>query len=95
MNEQLRAQLEEGRHLLPSYMWDGIENYFLHHVPVGSFMTAVLSNDLMGAAGKADDMNRRWLHQWCAFLYNHAPVGSFGSPEAVSAWLARREEKPE
>lgn len=72
---------------LPGHMQDGFRLYIERGIPGGSFMTAVLSNDLMGAFGRADDINRARLFDTCAFLANHAPIGCYGSPERVKDWI--------
>lgn len=72
---------------IPPHMIDAIDRYVEHKIPAGSFTTAVLSNDLIGAARRADDTNRHLLWEYCFLLHNHLPIGSYGSPEAVSAWL--------
>lgn len=61
--------------------------YFVHRISPGSFLRSVLENDLMGAFGMADDVNIRRVHVYAAFLYQHAPRGSYGSPEAVASWM--------
>lgn len=73
-----------------SYMRDAMEQYLEHGIGPGSFLTAVLANDLMEAAGRADHNNQAALFEWAAWLYNYAPRGSFGSYEAVSAWIDSR-----
>jgi hypothetical protein len=70
-------------------MREGLKLYFEHKILTGGFLTAVLSNDLLTAASKADDINKYKLHDYCTWLYNHAPMGSYGSPEAVKQWLGR------
>lgn len=84
----IASLIEGGRYLVPPHMWDAVTNYFVHRYQPGGFLTALLSNDLMGAMGKADDVNASNMHQWCQFLYNYAPSGSYGSPENVRGWLA-------
>jgi hypothetical protein len=74
------------RHL-PEHMHGGISRYIARGIPPGSFLAAVLSNDLMGAFGKADDENREALYEWVRFIYNFVPAGCHGSPEKVSAWI--------
>lgn len=87
-SEQIAEMIEGGKSLVPSHMWHGVEGYFLHGCQPGGFLTALLSNDLMGAVGKADDTNADAIREWCQFLYNYAPSGSYGSPEAVESWCA-------
>ena len=83
-----RERMMASRHLVPPHMFDAIDNYIVHRIRPGSFLTALLSNDLMGAVGRADDVNRDGIVDWCAFLYNCIPSASYGSPAAVDSWLA-------
>lgn len=87
------AMISRGRHLVPPHMWDAVEGYYLHGFAPGSFLAAVLSNDLMEALGRADDVNAIAIRDWCRFLYNYTPSGSYGSPERYRAWLARFAEQ--
>ncbi|KKM04797.1 hypothetical protein LCGC14_1760650 [marine sediment metagenome] len=73
--------------LLPGHMRDGMRLYIENRIPPGSFLMAVLSNDLMDACCRADDINRHRLFDFCMWLYNHAPPACFGSRENVAAWL--------
>lgn len=52
----------------------------------GSFLHAVLANDLMEAMGKADIWNRQALFHICAYIWEQLPAGSHGSYETVQAW---------
>lgn len=72
---------------IPEHMQDGMRLYLEKGIPPGHFMTALLSNDLMGAMGRADDINRHRIFDLCAFLYNQAPIGSYGSPEKFDDWI--------
>ena len=69
-----------------------IDRYVEHRIPTGGFLEAVLSNDLMGAVGRADAGNLRDLHEICSYVYNRIPSGCWGSPEKVRAWLNREDE---
>lgn len=85
--EYVTAQIDRGAHLIPQHMVGGVKRYILDGIPPGGFLTALLSNDFMGAAHKADDENAACLMGWARFLYNHVPGGSFGSPACFNAWL--------
>lgn len=70
-----------------------------HAYPFGSFLTAVLANDLVEAAHRADSTNIRLLPNYASFLYNEMPhrtgdssTDSWGSYEAVGNTIARRSE---
>lgn len=71
---------------LPEYMRDGMQLYIEEGILPGSFLKAVLSNDLMGALGKADETNLAALPAYGRFLYNEAPCGCYGSPAVVASW---------
>lgn len=74
---------------LPAYMQAGMRRYIENGIPPGSFLTAVLSNDLMEAFRRADDVNRLAMLDYAMFLHNEAPCGCFGSPEHVKDWIAQ------
>lgn len=69
-------------------MHGAVERYIMHGIPGGSFLNAVLSNDLQGAFARADLENTRAMQGWAQFIYNYLPAASRGSPEQVSEWIA-------
>lgn len=77
---------------LPEHMVGGLYRYLAHHISPGSFLCAVLANDLMGAVERSDDLNAGTLKEWAQFLYCELPAGCHGSPESVRAWLGMRME---
>ena len=77
---------------LPEHMQDGMRRYMESGIEPGSFLYAVLSNNLMDAFGRADSINRHHLREYCEWLYNYAPRGSFGSQERVKAWIADQQQ---
>jgi hypothetical protein len=64
-----------------------LDAYINHHTPVGSFLTAVLANDLREAVGRADSRNLPLLPLYVQYLYNEAPSACWGSLERVGQWL--------
>lgn len=66
--------------------------YIEHGIPMGSFMTAFLSNDLMEAIGRADETNLRQFMEIAQFLYSYAPSQCFGSRAKVAAYAESRRE---
>lgn len=66
---------------------EGLERYVKYRVPTGSFLHAVLTNDLMEAMGRADEENREDIFEICQYIYNHLPIACYGSPKAVKKWL--------
>ena len=72
---------------LPEHMIEGMNLYLEHGVKPGSFMTAILCNDLREAVGRADHINIKYITNIVAHCYNYIPSHSWGSPEAVQAWV--------
>lgn len=73
---------------LPPHMVDSLERYTIDHIQPGSFLQAVLSNDLAEAAAHADEENSHLLWNYVRFCYNILPSDSWGSAERVTNWLA-------
>lgn len=61
--------------------------YREHHIPTGSFLQHVLSNDLLAAMASADRVNRQRIHLIVEWITGNLPRESYGSPGAVSFWL--------
>lgn len=76
---------------LPEHMRDGARLYVEHHIEPGGFLRAVLENDLVLAAGKADSVNAAALRDWAVWLYCDCPSELWGSKTKVNAWLAKWE----
>ena len=72
---------------IPEYMRSGLEDYIDNKTPGGSFLSAVISNDLCGAVACADENNMRNLPAYANFLHNYAPYDCWGSLEKMNAWL--------
>jgi len=69
-----------------------LERYVRDRTPAGGFLSAVLSNDLTEACGRADMRNQIRLHEIVSYIYNNLPMLCWGSPEKVDAWLNRKEK---
>lgn len=78
---------DELREAVPAHTIGALDRYIEHKYEPGGFLTAVLQNKLMEAVGRADVTNKAALPAICAYVYNRLPVGSWGSEEAVDAWL--------
>jgi hypothetical protein len=67
---------------------DALDSYINDRTPVGHFLTAVITNNLKEACGRADIPNRDLLWLYVQYLFNKAPGGCWGSVEAMNRWLA-------
>lgn len=77
---------------LPEHMQDGALFYVEHGIEPGSFMSAVICNDLSEACARADDINRYRLFDIVSWFYNEAPGGCWGSREKMAAWIVARSQ---
>lgn len=67
-------------------MFGCLERYLNHGIEPGSFLTAVLSNDLKGAVMRADATNLHRLDQIVGYIYHHLPAHAWGSPTQLEIW---------
>lgn len=66
---------------------DTIDRYVQFGIPTGSFLYAVLTNNLFEAMGKADDDNRENIWHICNYIYNEITYSCWGSKQNVDAWI--------
>ena len=85
--EKIREGIDKCR--IPEHLRDGLFHYLTQGRPVGSFLTSLLSNDLMDACARADAESGHAIYRIAMFLRIYAPEESWGSPRKVEAWLAR------
>lgn len=75
---------------LPAHMQEAARLYVERGIQPGSFLRAVLENNLTESFGQADDENRLFMFEWARWLYNDAPGGCWGSKDVVAEWINRR-----
>jgi hypothetical protein len=94
--EQMAEPMRRGSRdiSVPGGLRVGLARYFVHRIEPGSFLTAVLSNDLREACACADDENAYLLFDIVFWLYNHAPRLAWGSPARVEDWLRTTVHRP-
>lgn len=84
------AGYEHDGHFIPEHMVEGLDLYINHGIEPGSFLMAVLCNDLMESCARADHVNIHALPAFCGYLYNHAPPQCYGSRQKVQAWITTK-----
>lgn len=77
----------DDQHIINEHAKESFDNYFNHGFAPGGFGTAVLANDLIGAAYKADHWNSALLASTVKWVEKNAPAGSWGSYDIVQGWL--------
>lgn len=71
---------------IPERMMCGITRWVEDAIYPGHFLTAILSNDLAEAVGRADDENMQNIPAYMGYLYNMVPSACHGSVEKMKAW---------
>jgi hypothetical protein len=79
----------------PVRILGAIRNHADHHHPCGSFVTAVLENNLMEAIGRADENSQAALFEIVRYVRWEIPSNCHGSVEAVRAWLVPEQPIPD
>lgn len=83
--DALRASM--AAHGIPASLRGGLVRYLADRIRPGSYLLAVLSGDLIAAMRASDPVSLDALGRLTRWLWEHAPVESWGTPEAVAAWL--------
>lgn len=82
----MHPEEQEARDAIPDHLLAGLDRYVKYGIPPGHFLTAVLSNDLLGTYSRADSTSKRYLEPILNYLYNYVPHSCHGSIEAVNSW---------
>lgn len=75
---------------IPDSLKGALQRYAEHGIMPGGFLTSFLSNDLLGAVGRADDQNIYLFREITAYLYVALPCEAWGSPDAVENWEIKK-----
>ncbi len=77
-------------YMIEAFTVEAIRRYIDHGIEPGSFLSAVICNDLKSAVGKADVFNMANLPAFVGYFYNEAPSSCWGSNERMIAWMAKK-----
>lgn len=69
---------------------DGLKLYIEQGYEPGSFLMAVLENNLAESFARADNINRYLMFEIVSWLYNEVPMACWGSKERVKAWMEEK-----
>ena len=72
---------------IPAHIRDGVKYYIENGIEPGSFLTAVICNDLYMAIIRADDINRARMGDIVRFFHNEAPSACWRSFQNFEAWV--------
>ena len=86
---EVYSEAAEHLEMLPPHMHDGVALWITRGIEPGSFLHAVICNNLGDAVARADDINGKCLREWVMFFYNYAPSLCWGSPSLAREWCER------
>jgi hypothetical protein len=75
---------------IPSHTQLAFKSYFEKKLYPGSFLTAVLSNNLVKTVSTADSFNLAALPLIVEYMYNYLPYECWGSEEKIHNWCEDR-----
>ena len=75
------------QHGMSDYTLPAMENYLMHGFHPGSFLMAVLKNDLAAAVGRADTTNFANLGNIVKWMVYNVPEAARGNCQRVHDWL--------
>ena len=78
----------------PDHMRDGMRRYIEKGIEPGGFALACLTNDLVSAFARADDINLAAMSAWVRWLYYAGPAPAWGTKAKVAAWITSRALDP-
>ena len=78
---------------IPERMMGGIQRYLEHGIPPGSFLTAIIENNLSRAVANADNENMQNIPAYVSYFYNECPGDCWGSPENMQEWMKNKQEE--
>lgn len=80
---------------IPEHTRVSLNNYVCNGIPTGSFLRAVLSNDLFEAFARADSINAANMSKIVTFVYAYVPRCCYGNEATVNEWLRLHRKEPE
>jgi len=72
---------------IPASTLQSLRDYVTKGYAPGSFVEAVLSNNLKESFGRADLYNREAMFDIVSYCYNELPAASWGCEEKYISWL--------
>lgn len=76
--------------MIPKVIKDSLDLYINEGIMPGSFLRAVLTNDLASAVFKADSNNLAALKDIMLYIYNEVPSDAWGSTTNVVDYAQRK-----
>jgi len=82
-----------GKHYeIPDEAGETIKLYVEHGIKPGSFLTAIICNDLQAAFAQADQTNAELIPAYVMYFHWEVPARITGSPRRMNNWIQRNEQ---
>jgi len=85
MDKEERME-EMKRYNIPDHTVGSLTLWIHNALEPGSFLKAVICNDLLGAFIYADDVNKKHIGDIISYMYNRAPMNCWRSKENYMSW---------
>jgi hypothetical protein len=72
---------------IPSHTKYTMDAYVERGQPMGDFLNAVFTNNLIEAVGRADSDNSKALKLIVQYMYNQLPSECWGDKATIKAWI--------
>jgi hypothetical protein len=80
---------------IPDRMMPSIHNYIQYGVEPGSFLSAIIRNDLTYAVLSADEENMDNIPAFVSYFHEKAPAICWGNAEIMDIWIESHRKKRE
>ncbi len=84
---------EDLNYNLPPMVKETLDEYVKNRRPTGDFLRCVLSNDLFGAIGRADEISIRFIREICSYIYCKIPSCCWGSDKKYYQWIDKSSDE--
>lgn len=74
---------------IPEHLRGGLTRYLNNHIKPGDFLTAVLTNNLMGAFKTGDEKSLASIKDIIAYLYWEVGMDCYGTQEKFNSWIVK------
>lgn len=78
---------------IPERMMPAIRRYIDYGKRPGSFLSAIIQNNLSEAFARADSENVENIGAFVAYFWNECPLGCWGSKGKMEKWMENKEKE--
>jgi hypothetical protein len=76
---------------IPEHIRFSFENYLIHGIHPGGFVSSIIANDIFNAVYKADNINMTRISNITTWIVINMPTSSIGSYDAIKDWCSDKD----